>query len=126
MCVVCGCNRAGEAGYVAVNAVKPQANYVTDDQAARLAGAMFRVPDGAAGAPADGRPAAEELAGGEQAALGWGLAPATMDGDADAGLTALPSNPVGFSVRQQDAVRRDAAAAIDDYTVYQPAPFAGC
>ena len=117
MCVVCGCTG-------------PQANFVSDAEAARLAGALYRVADPAAadGALADGRPGRAEVgaAGGEQDALGWGLAPARMNADADAALTALPMNPVGFSVRQQDAVRRDAWAAIDDYTVYEPAPFVGC
>jgi hypothetical protein len=38
-------------------------------------------------------------------------------------LTDLPSDPAGYSARQQDAVRRDIAERLGSYRDYEPVPF---
>jgi hypothetical protein len=38
-------------------------------------------------------------------------------------LTDLPADPVGYSARQQDAVRRDIAEQLGSYLDYEPVPF---
>jgi hypothetical protein len=38
-------------------------------------------------------------------------------------LTDLPSDPAGYSARQQDAVRRDIAEQLGSYLDYEPVPF---
>ena len=35
----------------------------------------------------------------------------------------LPADPVGYSARQQDAVRRDIAQRLGSYRDYEPVPF---
>ncbi len=91
-------------------------NYVTGTAAARDAGAVA-VPRGNDGRPGSCAPA-------EQAAWGWGLAPAARE-PADRALTDLPANPVGYCARQQDAARRDLGREIGEYGAYRPEPFAG-
>jgi hypothetical protein len=38
-------------------------------------------------------------------------------------LTDLPSDPAGYSARQQDAARRDVAEQLGSYLHYEPVPF---
>ena len=70
-----------------------------------------------AGVPGDQPP--------EQAPWGFGFAPAQPVGPAAEALTLLAMNPMGFTVRQQDAVRRDVAERLANYMAYAPVPFAG-
>jgi hypothetical protein len=59
----------------------------------------------------------------EQAPWGWGLAPARPLEPVEHALTDLPADPVGYSARQQDAVRRDIAVQLGSYLDYEPVPF---
>jgi hypothetical protein len=75
----------------------------------------------------DGRVAAAGVAGdrpSEQVPWGFGFAPAQPDGPATEALTLLVMNPAGFTVRQQDAVRRDVGRLLADAVSYAPLPFA--
>lgn len=72
---------------------------------------------GVAGAPA-ARPALQQP-------WGWGLAPARAGEPVDQELTDLAQNSVGYSVRQQDAVRRDQGDRVGTYTEYRPGPYVG-
>ncbi|HZS86302.1 MAG TPA: hypothetical protein VFE42_02290 [Chloroflexota bacterium] len=69
-----------------------------------------------AGVPGDRPP--------EQAPWGFGFAPAQPVGPAAEALTLLAMNPTGFTVRQQDAVRRDLGRLLPDAVSYTPLPFA--
>lgn len=100
--------------------------YVLPAGAGRV-GEMAGARPVAAPADADGRVAQAGMAASmvEQPAWGWGLAPVRLaDGETPAGaLTALPENPSFYTVRQQDAVRRDLSPQIGDYLGYAPEPF---
>jgi hypothetical protein len=74
----------------------------------------------------DGRVATAGVAGdrpSEQAPWGFGFAPAQPAGPAAEALTLLAMNPTGFTVRQQDAVRRDLGRLLPDAVSYRPLPF---
>jgi len=90
-------------------------DYVMGTAGQRLAGAVA-VPRGD-----DGRPAS--IVAEEQAPWGWGLAPARALEPVERALTDLPADPVGYSARQQDAVRRDIAQRLSSYRDYEPVPF---
>ncbi len=92
-----------------------------------LAGTDGRVA--VAGSPGGG-PAGAPGAGFEpetQPAWGFGFAPAMAPAgeSVERALTLLPADAVGYGVRQQDAVRRDLAGALSNYTAYAPDPYAG-
>jgi hypothetical protein len=102
MCLVCGCTQLS-------------GDYVMGTTRQRLAGSVA-APQGD-----DGRPAS--IVAEEQAPWGWGLAPARPVEPVERALTDLPSDPAGYSARQQDAVRRDIAARLDSCLDYEPVPF---
>lgn len=72
---------------------------------------------GEAGAPL-ARPALQEP-------WGWGMAPAQASERVERALTHLPKNPVGYSARQQVAVRRDQAERLGAVAAYGPVPHVG-
>lgn len=94
---------------------RPSATMASDGSPPGSRGTDGRVAT--AGAPSDEPP--------EQAAWGFGYAPAAPRLSAAAALTLLPENPRGYTARQQDAVRRDLGDAIGDYPSYAPDPHAG-
>ena len=102
MCQVCGC-------------MQVSGDYVLGTARQRLAGSVA-TPRGA-----DGRPAS--IVAEEQAPWGWGLAPARPVEPVERALTDLPSDPAGYSARQQDAARRDVAEQVGSYLDYEPVPF---
>ena len=102
MCLVCGCTQVSS-------------DYVVGTAGQRLAGAVA-VPQGD-----DGRPAS--IVAEEQAPWGWGLAPARALEPVQRALTDLPADPIGYSARQQDTVRRDMAQRLGSYQDYEPVPF---
>jgi hypothetical protein len=102
MCLVCGC-------------IQVSGDYVMGTAGQRLVDSVA-VPRGD-----DGRPAT--IVAEEQAPRGWGLAPARPREPVERALTDLPSDPAGYSARQQDAVRRDIAEQLGSYLDYEPVPF---
>src|SRR5918911_1462584 len=99
MCLVCGCRQVS-------------GDYVVGTARQRLA-ASLAVPRGD-----DGRPAS--IVAEKQAPWGWGLAPARPLEPVERALTDLPADPVGYSGRQQDAVRRDIGERLGSYLDYEP------
>jgi hypothetical protein len=102
MCLVCGCTQVS-------------GDCVLGTARQRLVGSVA-APQGH-----DGRPAS--IVAEEQAPWGWGLAPARPVEPVERALTDLPTEPAGYSARQQDAVRRDIAERLSSYLDYEPVPF---
>src|SRR5437879_12238017 len=102
MCLVCGCTQVS-------------GDYVVGTARQRLAGSVA-VPRGDGGRPAS-------IVAEEQAPWGWGLAPAQALEPVERALTDLPADAVGYSARQQDAVRRDIAARLGSYLDYEAVPY---
>jgi hypothetical protein len=102
MCLVCGCTQVS-------------GDYLLGTAQQRLASSV------AAPRGDDGRPASIVVE--EQAPWGWGLAPAQPLEPVARALTDLPSDPAGYSARQQDATRRDIAERLGSYLDYEPVPW---
>ena len=116
-----GCSPVDQRNYVLENALGDTSGDLSVP--ATLAGAAV-FPDAFMG---DGRVSAARSSAYEpedQPAWGWGLARAVPQEEVSAALTELPSDPYDFTDRQQDAVRRDLAWVVGNYTAYAPVPFA--
>lgn len=148
MCDECGCGSSGDFqsgdvgprpsdGGVLFRVVEPSQcvpNYVVpgalDHSREVTTPAAFGGIADAALAGTDGRAATAgvpSMTPSEQAPYGWGFVRAAPDpGETPAGvLTTMLSDPLGYSARQQDAVRRDQGDGLVDYASYAPVPFAG-
>lgn len=88
-----------------------------------LGGSATGMPRGDDGRPGEAGAPSARLA--LQEPWGWGLAPARASEPIERELTDLARNPVGYSVRQQVALRRDQARRVGTYTEYGPGPSAG-
>jgi hypothetical protein len=161
MCTICGCGNMGSAEMPRViqprhdNMAGEYGNFVLPGGRDNSGETIVPTPDrrmlgaGSSVGP-DGRVAHAGAAGAvpqEDTPWGWGYDPAMSDEPVEQELTRLPMIPSGYTVRQQDAGRRDVglellrgegvrlgvAPAQDTsgdsrpvgYVGYAPAPFAG-